>query len=90
MTIQQISFRDFTRGYIPADVLMLLDKKTSQSKGLFIKPEYAESVLNFLKRQEQEAIQRKKNAMLDFVGKFGDGADTADKTHQALKAEKYE
>jgi len=90
MTIQTISFRDFTRGHIPADVLMLLDKKTKQNKGLFIKPEYADSVLKFLKRQEQEAIKRRKKALLDFVGKFGDGADTVGRKHQEIKAEKYE
>ena len=32
MTIQQISFRDFIRGYVPADILMLLDKKTKEDK----------------------------------------------------------
>ena len=32
MTIQQISFRDFIRGYIPADILMLLDKKPKLKK----------------------------------------------------------
>ena len=29
-------------------------------------------------------------ALLDFVGKFGDGDDLSLKSHQAIKAEKYE
>ena len=90
MTIQQISFRDFIRGYIPADILMLLDKKTKTKKGLFVKQEYADIVLEFLKQKEQERIEQKKRAMFDFVGEFGDGTNIANKSHQAIKAEKYE
>lgn len=90
MTIQQISFRDFIRGYVPADILMLLDKKTKTKKGLFVKQEYADIVLEFLKQKEQEKIEKKRRAMFDFVGEFGDGADMTNKSHQAIKAEKYE
>lgn len=90
MTIQQISFRDFIRGYIPADVLMLLDKKSKTQKGLFIKQEYADIVLEFLKQKEQEKIDKKRRAMFDFVGKFGDSSEISTKSHQAIKAEKYE
>ena len=90
MTIQQISFRDFIRGYIPADVLMLLDKKTKTKKGLFVKQEYADIVLEFLKQKEQERIEQKKRALFDFVGEFGYGADIANKSHQEIKAQKYE
>ena len=90
MTIQQISFRDFTRGYVPADVLMLLDKKSKTQKGLFVTQEYADSVLEFLKEKEQKKIEQRKKAMLDFVGAFGEGSEVADKSHQAIKAEKYE
>ena len=90
MTIQQISFRDFIRGYMPADVLMLLDKKSKTQKGLFVAPEYADSVVDFLKQKEQEKIEQKKRAMLDFVGEFGDGSEIANASHQAIKAEKYE
>ncbi len=90
MTIQQISFRDFIRGYIPADVLMLLDKKTKTKKGLFVKQEYADIVLEFLKQKEQEKIEQKKRALFDFVGEFGDGTNIANKSHQEIKAEKYE
>jgi hypothetical protein len=90
MTIQQISFRDFIRGHIPADILMLLDKKTKAKKGLFVKQEYADIVLEFLKKKEQENIEKKKRVMFDFIGKFGDGSKIANKSHQAIKAEKYE
>ncbi|SFV70843.1 hypothetical protein MNB_SV-13-1156 [hydrothermal vent metagenome] len=90
MTIQQISFRDFIRGYIPADILMLLDKKTKTKKGLYVKQEYADIVLEFLKQKEQEKIEKRKRAMFDFVGEFGDGANMANKSHKAIKAEKYE
>jgi len=90
MTIKQISFRDFIRGSMPADVLMLFDKKSKTKKGLFVRPEYADLVLEFLKQKEQEKIEKKKRAMLDFVGVFGDGTDIANETHQAIKAEKYE
>ncbi len=90
MTIQQISFRDFIRGYIPADVLMLLDKKSKVKKGLFVKQEYADIVLEFLKQKEQEKIEKKKRAMFDFIGEFGDGTEITNKSHQAIKAEKYE
>ncbi|CAA6819521.1 MAG: Unknown protein [uncultured Sulfurovum sp.] len=90
MTIEQISFRDFIRGYMPADVLMLLDKKTKTKKGLFVKQEYADSVLEFLKKKEEEKIEKKKRAMFDFVGEFGDGSEVSTKSHQAIKSEKYE
>ncbi len=89
MTIQQISFRDFMRGEMPADVLMLLDKKSKTKKGLFVKQEYADSVLAFLKQKEQEEIEQKKRALLDFVGAFGDGSEIAEQSHQAIKAQKY-
>ncbi len=90
MTLKQISFRDFIRGSVPADVLVLIDKKTKAKKGLFVKPEYADIVLEFLKQKEQEKIEKKKKAMLDFIGKFGTDANFADKSHQAIKAKKYE
>ncbi len=88
MTIQKISFRDFIRGYIPADILMLLDKKTKVEKGLFIAPKYAADVLEYLETKEQEKKEKKKHALLDFVGEFGSGETSV--SHQALKAEKYE
>ena len=90
MTIQQISFRDFIRGEMPADVLMLFDKKSKHNKGIFIKPEYSDEVLAFLKQKEQERIEQKKRALLDFVGAFGDGSEIAEQSHQAIKAQKYE
>jgi len=90
MTIEQVSFRDFIRGHAPADVLMLLDKKTKKQKGLFIKPEYMDVVLEFLKSKEQEEVEKKRKAMLDFVGEFGDGKEFKNKTNQEIKAQKYE
>jgi len=90
MTIEQISFRDFIRGYVPADILMLFDKKSKTKKGLFVKQEYADIVLEFLKQKEKEKIEKKKRAMFDFIGEFGDGSNISHKSHQAIKAQKYE
>jgi len=90
MTIKEVSFRDFIRGSMPADILMLKDKKSNKQKGLFIKPEYTNMVLEFLKEQEQKRVEQKKKALLDFVGEFGDGKDIANIYHQEIKAKKYE
>lgn len=89
MTIQKISFRDFIRGQIPADILLLLDKKSNKSKGLYIAPEYADDVLAFIKEKEREKQKKKKRALLDFVGVFGEMDDTT-ASHQKIKASKYE
>jgi hypothetical protein len=90
MTIEEISFRDFTRGHIPADVLKLMDKKTKEYKGLFIKAELAESVLEFLKEKEAQECEKKKRALLDFVGAFGKGEGYAESSHSEIKAQKYD
>jgi len=90
MTLKEISFRDFISGSVPADVLMLIDKKTKAKKGLFVKPEYADIVLEFLQQKEQEKVEKKRKAMLDFIGEFGSDTTLADKSHQAIKAQKYE
>ena len=87
MTIEQISFRDFVRGVIPADIVRLLDKRTHKEKGIFISPKYADDVLEFIALQEKKRKNAKKKALLDFVGEFG---DESGKSHQATKASKYE
>ena len=87
MTIEQISFRDFVRGVIPADIVRLLDKRTRKEKGIFISPKYADDVLEFIALQEKKRNNAKKKALLDFVGEFG---DESEKSHQATKASKYE
>jgi len=87
MTIEQVSFRDFIRGVMPADILQLLDKRTQKSKGLFISPKYEEDVLAFIEAKEKQRKEAKKKALLDFVGAFGEGSDAS---HQAMKASKYE
>lgn len=89
MTIQTISFRDFIRGKIPADILLLLDKKSNKSKGLYIAPEYTDDVLEFIKEKERAKQKKKKRALLDFVGAFGE-ADDMSASHQKIKASKYE
>ena len=89
MTIQKISFRDFIRGQIPADILLLLDRKSNKSKGLYISPKYADDVLAFVEKRERERKEKKKHALLDFVGVFGEVDDTA-ASHQKIKASKYE
>jgi len=87
MTIEEISFRDFIRGEIPADILQLLDKRTHTSKGIFVSSKYADDVLTYLQEKEKQRKENRKKALLDFVGAFGEGDDTS---HQALKAGKYE
>ncbi len=89
MTIKSIAFRDFIRGQIPADILLLLDKKSKKNKGLYVSPQYAEDVLSFIKKKEKEKKEKKKHALLDFVGAFGDMDDPKAK-HQEIKASKYE
>ena len=89
MTIKQISFRDFIRGQIPADILLLLDKKSKKSKGLYIAPEYADDVLDFIKKKERAKQEKKKRALLDFVGAFGE-LDNPEASHSEIKASKYE
>ncbi len=89
MTIQKISFRDFIRGQIPADILLLLDKKSNKSKGLYISPEYADDVLAFIEEKERKKQETKKRALLDFVGLFGE-VDNPSDSHQQIKASKYE
>jgi len=89
MTIKEVSFRDFLRGYIPADVLLLLDKKSKTKKGLYIKPEYADEVMEFIEKKELDRKEKKKKALLDFVGKFGDD-NSLNRPHKEIKASKYE
>lgn len=90
MTIEKISFRDFIRGYVPADILLLLDKKSKKSRGLFVAPKYADEVLEFLKQKEHNKKEQKKHALLDFIGEFGEEAVDTSPSHQAIKAKKYE
>ena len=87
MTIEQISFRDFVRGAMPADIVRLLDKRTHTEKGIFVSPKYADDVLEFIALKENKRKNAKKRALLDFVGEFGDGSE---EKHQAIKASKYE
>ena len=89
MTIQKIAFRDFIRGQIPADILLLLDKKSNKSKGLYIAPEYADDVLTCIEKKEKEKRRKKKRALLDFVGAFGE-LDKPEASHKEIKASKYE
>ena len=90
MTIQKVSFRDFTRGEVSGDVLMLIDKKTKKEKGLFVDKKYSDDFLDFLKLREQKRIEQKKRALLDFVGEFGNGDEFINKSHKEIKAKKYE
>lgn len=90
MTMQQVSFRDFARGNIPADILLLLDKKTRTKKGLFVAQKYADDVLACIQKREQEKREKKKRALLDFVGAFGDDPTLSEASHQEIKAGKYE
>ncbi len=90
MTIEKVSFRDFARGEISGDFLILIDKKSKKEKGLFIDKKYSNDFIDFLKIREQREIERKKKALLDFVGEFGDGKEYVNKSHNEIKAKKYE
>ncbi len=90
MTIKQISFREFIRGSMPADILMLWDKKSKKNKGVFIKPKYADEVLEYIALKEKQQKQKNKHALLDFVGKFGTLNEKANDSHNKIKASKYE
>ena len=90
MTIEKVSFRDFMRGEVSGDFLILIDKKSKKEKGLFIDKKYSNDFLDFLKMKEKKEIDRKKRALLDFVGKFGDGKEYVGKSHKEIKATKYE
>ncbi len=90
MTIDSVSFRDFIRGEAEGDVLRLIDKKSKKEKGLFISNKYAKDVMEFLNRKAKEEKEQKKRALLDFVGKFGEGEAFKDVSHKEIKAKKYE
>lgn len=90
MTFGTVSFRDFIRGEARGDVLKLVDKKSKKEKGLFISNKYANEVLEFLKQKAKEDKEKKKRALLDFVGEFGDGEEFKDMPHKEIKAKKYE
>ena len=91
MTVEEISFRDFTRGHIPSDVLLLKDKKTNKQKGLFVSKKYADEVLEYLKKRDKKKKQEKINFLLDFVGEFGSlDDDLIDAKSAKIKAQKYE
>ena len=90
MTIKQISFHDFTRGYIPADILLLMDKETKRKRGLFVSEKYADDILEYIKKMEQNKRDDKRRALLDFVGAFGDDPSFANISHKEIKALKYE
>jgi len=89
MTIEKIAFRDFIRGQRPADVLLLIDKKSNRNKGLYIAPKYADAVLDFIEKKENENRMMKKRALLDFVGAFGE-LENPEASHKEIKASKYE
>ena len=90
MTITNISFRDFIRGEAKGDIVRLIDKKSKKEKGLFVSNKYANEVLEFLKQKAEEEKEQKKRALLDFVGKFGDGEEFKNISHKEIKAKKYE
>ena len=89
MTIEKIPFRNFIRGEISADVLLLFDKKSNKNKGLYVAPEYADDVLALIEEKKRSDQEKKKRALLDFVGAFGE-MDDRTASHQAIKASKYE
>ena len=90
MTIEKVSFRDFVRGEVSGEFLILIDKKSKKEKGLFIDKKYSDDFIDFLKIKQKEKIERKKRALLDFVGEFGDGKEYINKSHKEIKAIKYE
>lgn len=60
MTIQKVSFRDFLRGLVPSDVVVLFGKRSKKSKGLYISPQYADDVLSMIQQKEKEKQEKKR------------------------------
>lgn len=90
MTKETVSFREFVRGHIPADVVFLTDKKTGQNKGVYIAPEYAQRLIELLENQEKQEKAGRQKALQDFVGVFGEGKESVGKKTGQIQAEKYE
>ena len=89
MTIEKVSFRDFIRGEVMADVLRLWDKKSNKSKGLYISPEYAEDVLNMINEKEKKKRKERSKSLMGFAGMLGE-IENADASYKEMKASKYE
>jgi hypothetical protein len=89
MTMARVSFRDFLRGSIPADVLQLWDKKSNKSKGLYVSSEYANEVLAMINDAQKKRRQKRTEEIMAFAGAFGK-IDDPDRSHRAIKASKYE
>jgi len=89
MTIEKVSFRDFIRGEVVADVLRLWDKKSNKSKGLYISPEYAEDVLKMIDEKEKKKRKERSKSLMGFAGMLGE-VDNVDASHKEMKASKYE
>ncbi len=90
MTIEKVSFRDFTRGEVTGDILILIDKKSKKEKGIFIDKKYKDDFLAYLEAKKAKEAEKKKRALLDFVGKFGSGDEVKNKKYTEIKADKYE
>jgi len=90
MTTATISFREFLRGQMPADVLFLTDKRSGKAKGVYINEEYADKILEILKKMENEAKVKRKKALMDFVGEFGSGSEYQDMSLSQITEDKYE
>lgn len=90
MTKATVSFREFVRGKIPADIVFLTDKKTGQNKGAYIAPEYVQKLSELLEAQEKAEKAGRKKALLEFVGVFGEGTETVGKSQAEILAEKHE
>lgn len=89
MTIEKVSFRDFIRGEVVADVLKLWDKKSNKSKGLYISPEYADDVLKMINEKEKKKRHERSKNLMGFAGMLGE-IENADASHKEMKASKYE
>ncbi len=89
MTMAQVSFRDFIRGSIPADILKLWDKKSNKPKGLYIAPEYADEVLAMIDAREKSRRKKRTEDIMAFAGVLGE-IEEPDRSHQAIKASRYE
>ena len=90
MTAKEVSFRDFTRGKIPSDLLILKDKKRNKTKGLFVSEKYVDDVLEYFRKRDKKQKQEKIDFLLDFVGEFGTLDELKDAKSAQIKASKYE
>ena len=72
------------------DYIELEDKKTKESKGMFISAKLAKELKDIIEQKAKEQREEKLNKLMQFVGAFnGEFKDLTSQEIKALKREKY-